>query len=150
MHPNPTDWASLYIGKPWLSGGRGPTSFDCWGLVWWVYQHHFGISLPCYPGLNADDKRIPIRLFSNAISQIDQGVLQDDPVLAAWKLTTTPSEGSGVVMGSNGYFAHVGIFTTMDGGLIIHSAENIGVVASTLREIQSKGMPTILFLNPTF
>jgi len=34
------------IGKPWLSNGRGPHAFDCWGLVAHVYQTELNITLP--------------------------------------------------------------------------------------------------------
>jgi cell wall-associated NlpC family hydrolase len=36
------------LGKPFKDGGRGPDSFDCWGLVAYVYQKYFGIRLIDY------------------------------------------------------------------------------------------------------
>jgi hypothetical protein len=37
--------ASSQLGKPYSYGDEGPNSFDCSGLVQWVYSH-VGISLP--------------------------------------------------------------------------------------------------------
>ena len=39
------EYAKNFIGKPYVYGGNGPNSFDCSGLVKYVYSH-FGISLP--------------------------------------------------------------------------------------------------------
>ena len=44
------------VGSPFADGGRGPDSFDCWGLVREVYRR-YGIILPdydigCYDILN--------------------------------------------------------------------------------------------------
>lgn len=35
-----------FIGLPWAPNGRGPDSFDCWGLVMAVFQEVRGIELP--------------------------------------------------------------------------------------------------------
>ena len=39
------DFSDL-IGKPYLDGGLGPDSFDCFGLVRWVWHKALGICLP--------------------------------------------------------------------------------------------------------
>jgi len=41
---------SRYIGLPYRVEGRGPTHYDCWGLVRLVYEDHFGIVLPIHTG----------------------------------------------------------------------------------------------------
>lgn len=38
-------YAGAELGKPYVYGDEGPNSFDCSGLVQWVYSH-VGISLP--------------------------------------------------------------------------------------------------------
>jgi len=35
-----------YIGKRWVANGKGPDTFDCWGLVADVYAKHLGLALP--------------------------------------------------------------------------------------------------------
>lgn len=37
-----------YIGKPFEDGGRGPDSFDCWGLVKDIFLREFNTELPEY------------------------------------------------------------------------------------------------------
>lgn len=136
MIPNRTDWPSLYIGRPWVSGGRGPDSFDCWGFVWWVYKTHFGLLLPCYPGLDATDLRCNLEAFS-AIETQAPGL--------CFTLATKGSEGAGIAMGACEKTAHVGIYSEMEGGLIIHCEEKSGVVASTESELRAKGIKKIVY-----
>lgn len=40
------NYAQQYIGYPYILGTAGPDTFDCSGLVQWVYAHVSGISLP--------------------------------------------------------------------------------------------------------
>lgn len=42
---DPVDFAARLIGRPYVWGAEGPDSFDCSGLVQYVYQE-FGIELP--------------------------------------------------------------------------------------------------------
>lgn len=41
-------WAEQYMGKPFEFKGRGPDTFDCWGLVKLVLSEQYGIELPDY------------------------------------------------------------------------------------------------------
>lgn len=36
------------LGLPFADGGRGPDSYDCWGIVREVYRR-YGVTLPDYP-----------------------------------------------------------------------------------------------------
>ena len=38
--------AKQYLGKKYVYGTAGPSTFDCSGLVYYVYKHHFGITVP--------------------------------------------------------------------------------------------------------
>lgn len=48
-------WTADYIGKPFADGGRGPGSYDCWGLIFSVYRDRLGIDLPAYGEISAAD-----------------------------------------------------------------------------------------------
>ena len=41
-------WAALWGGIPYVDKGRGPDSYDCWGLICAIYRDQFGICLPSY------------------------------------------------------------------------------------------------------
>ena len=41
-----TSIAGAQKGKPYVYGAAGPRSFDCSGLVYYVYQKRLGVSLP--------------------------------------------------------------------------------------------------------
>jgi len=41
-----TEWAQNYIGLKYEKLGRGPESYDCWGIIIKVYKDVFGITLP--------------------------------------------------------------------------------------------------------
>lgn len=49
------EWWERYIGAPFLDGGRGPDSYDCWGLVREVYARMLGVDLPSYGEISARD-----------------------------------------------------------------------------------------------
>ena len=38
--------AKQYLGCKYVYGTAGPSTFDCSGLVYYVYKHHFGITVP--------------------------------------------------------------------------------------------------------
>lgn len=38
-------YARLYLGYPYVSGAKGPSSFDCSGFVYYIFSH-FGIYIP--------------------------------------------------------------------------------------------------------
>lgn len=47
IHDIDMDHIGGLIGVPFEYGGRGPNSFDCYGLVKHIYEHH-GLQLPDY------------------------------------------------------------------------------------------------------
>ena len=51
------DYINSLIGKIFKDGGRGPDSFDCWGLVCDIYENCLGIMLPTYEFIAAADQR---------------------------------------------------------------------------------------------
>ena len=62
-------WTSNFIGLEFSSHGRGPTSFDCWGFCVHIFQKQFGIELPKFNELYADEAEIKSAL---AIAQDEQ------------------------------------------------------------------------------
>lgn len=38
-------WVNAYLGCSYVDGGRGPTEYDCWGLVRHARHHDLGLRL---------------------------------------------------------------------------------------------------------
>lgn len=116
-------WSTQFLCKPWRNGARGPDSFDCYGLVWWVYLKLLNIKLPLYAGVDALNGGLSARLIKG---EIEPGF---GPRL--WQRTENPAEFDVATMAQAfNPFTHVGIYTPSDGGLIIHAWESKSVVAS--------------------
>ena len=49
------DWWLKWVGLPFEDGGRGPHSYDCWGLLRAVYAERLGVDLPSYGEISARD-----------------------------------------------------------------------------------------------
>lgn len=48
-------WAQKYIGLPFAEGGRGPASFDCWGMVAAVLRAERGIEVEPFADIGTYD-----------------------------------------------------------------------------------------------
>ncbi|MEN6568065.1 MAG: NlpC/P60 family protein [Veillonellales bacterium] len=105
------------IGKPFQDGGRGPESYDCWGLVLEVFRR-YGIELPDYQiSCNADlniDKQI------NAERCNWVRCHGEIPVPAL------------VVIQESGLCDHTGVYT--GNGRFIHARQKVGVVKEAVEQ----------------
>ena len=115
-------WITQYIGKPWVTNGRGPDGFDCWGFVWWVYKHHFGIELERGLYVNPRD------LLSVA-RELDGGIPTHQGI---WDRVEVPVDGCGVAMSQHTRIHHVGVYLEVDGGMVFHCADAHFVTGSSL------------------
>lgn len=125
-------WAARYVGKPWVSGGRGPDSFDCWGLLHWVQRAEFGRELPSYPIPPAQKLRVTATMERAAAS-------------GEWELLSVPREGCAVGMSHHRKFHHVGCYTEADGGLVVHALEGKGVLAQPLARLRQDAWNRVEF-----
>ena len=105
------DYSKIYIGKPYASGGIGPNSFDCSGLIFTVSRESIGIQLP----------RTTKAIFSFCKEVGDSNREAGD--LVFFKTT------------SSGNVSHVGLY--IGSNQFIHAASdgpNTGVIISSLKE----------------
>lgn len=116
--------ANAYIGRPWIDGARGPDAFDCWGLLRWIEDKHFGLMLPDLPAL-PDETRNLYR------EQIETG---------AWTVIDQPVHGSGALL-RGGDRPHVGVFLDIDGGGVLHAQEGVGVMFTAKQQLRMMGYP---------
>ncbi|OAN45860.1 NlpC/P60 family protein [Magnetospirillum moscoviense] len=120
-------WAIALIGLPWsvhggeaaneriaVSGGSGPDSFNCWEFVRMVQARHFGRLLPEIG--NPEDMLVMGRTF------------RDHPERQRWAKVPDPMEGDCVLLRRSRHPIHVGIWLDVDGGGVLHCAQDAGVV----------------------
>lgn len=105
------EYSKQFIGKPYVSGGIGPNSFDCSGLIFTVSREAIGVQLP----------RTTRALF-NFCKDVD------DKEREAGDLVFFKTTSSGEV-------SHVGLY--IGSNQFIHAASdgpNTGVIISSLKE----------------
>lgn len=118
-------WALQYLGAPWVSGQSGPVAYDCYGLVRAVYRDVLGIDLPVIDVTQAE----PLRLRHAMEQQAG----------AAWLDVHTSAELDVVLMSHGKHPHHVGLWSAVDGGRVVHAVEGAGVVAQSLAALQLAG-----------
>ena len=119
------NWLNNYIGIPWVNGGRSIDGFDCWGLLWHIYQEYFDLKIECHPTHDA--------------SQISKNKALFMSEKRAWQRVEHPKNGDAVAMATGRAVHHVGIWLNVDGGMILHTMESTGCVLQTIPALQSRG-----------
>lgn len=123
-------WPLELIGKPWKAGARGPDSFDCWGLLAWVYKSRLGLDLPLMAELDPKN----LQAVSSAFVAISRG----------WQELKRPRDLCAVAMSQNKAIHHVGIWIESEKG-VLHAMEKSCVIFQPLHSLASSGFQTIKF-----
>ena len=89
------------IGMKFEDGGRGPDSYDCWGLVREIYKR-YGIELPdynisCYDNFNVTKEMENNRPFWQKIS-VDNAPV---PCIVAFRVSSPMVNHVGIYLGEN-------------------------------------------------
>jgi len=121
------------IGTKWVSGGKGPHEFDCWGLAQYWYREQLGIKLPEYPA-DADKVMEVARTLNKEVKT------------SAWTELSSPEPNCLVVMGRNTSITHVGVYLK-DGAVLHCSREARRTIIQTLHRL-SMYWGTIKFYIP--
>ena len=104
------NFANKLLGKPYVWGAEGPSSFDCSGFTYYVYKNAAGITLP---RVSADQSK-----YGTTVSKSN---------LRAGDLVFFDTSGA-----NNGAVSHVGIY--IGGGQMIHCSSSKGQVIKTSME----------------
>lgn len=123
------------IGLPYEVGGRGPSSFDCWGLVVHFYREAFDIDLPIYPNVDP----MNVRRVSGHMEKAASG--------ADWEKIMSPKNGCVVAMSRSKVFHHVGIWLDFNGGLCLHAFDGLQVMTHTLQQLKRQNFSKIAFFK---
>ena len=125
-----THWAVGYIGLPWVSGGASiDDGFDCWGFFKYIQLKHY-------------DRKLPeIELNKSNFSKAAR-----DGGFDRWSEVNKPKDGDAVLMRVAKYPNHVGTWIKNGEDIgILHSVENIGVLFSTVYQLQLTGWKIIKY-----
>ena len=116
-------WVNSYIGLPWVSGGRVFPEFDCWGLVRDVYRKQLDVELNNYPYNTGELLFVAKEMIAD---------LRED-----WVELEKPEDLCLVTMATKRAPHHVGIFLSLDGGLVLHSGEHQSACCQTVSQLKS-------------
>lgn len=98
-----------YTDVPYLNLGRDPRGWDCYGLVTYISQKHFGKILPdVHTYMNACD-------HSDVINTINSQ-------LVAWKKVVTPESGGVLLFNFRGHPVHCAM--VLDHQWMLHVQKN--------------------------
>mgnify|MGYP002641410247 FL=1 len=112
-----------YVGAPFEDGGRGPVSYDCWGLVRAVYFQELGLDLPSYGDISAHN----LRRVADAMGTAKDG--------EEWIEVETPEPFDVVVMRlhTKNWPGHVGVVS--DCGRMLHVESRTDAVVVPLSHV---------------
>lgn len=100
------------LGAPFVWGGRGPDSYDCWGLVVEVYRRMGRPILDVWQ----DQRESPLEVCK---------IMEEESRLARWTKTDPANYGDVIALSANKLIHHVGVFTPWG---ILHIAKGAGVL----------------------
>lgn len=129
MKPSPAlsdNWPEQYIGKMYT---------HCGEFVAEAYRELMDVELPSFVQ--------PSQSIKHAIERIKEG--KQEPI---WQPIDIPFELCAVGLGKGKYIHHVGIYTDMDGGKVIHADEGRPVLAHTIHQLRKQGFTRIEFYAP--
>lgn len=113
------------IGKPYVGGEMGPSRFDCYGLARQLQRDFWGRALPRFQ-LPGSSSRVAVASAIAAHPERDR-----------WTDVAEPVDGAIVVMARQDCGFHMGCWVDLDGGLVIHTLEQTGVVADPRFQLTS-------------
>lgn len=112
-------YVNSLLGRPYRAGAMGPGAFDCYGLARHLQAELFGRDLPLFQ-LPAEAGRFAV---ASAIAV--------HPERGRWQPAARPADGAMVVMSRQDCGFHLGVWLALDGGLVVHTVEQTGVVAES-------------------
>lgn len=120
-------WAADLIGKRYAVGAQGPDAFDCWGLVRYVLEHHYGIAVPEFDV--PPDNWVEANTLMTSAAE-----------LANWRNVPAMADGQVVMMARRRHPVHIGLAVVANGRLgVLHCAQPAGVLFQALPGLQAAG-----------
>lgn len=116
-----------YIGIPYVDKGRDPQGWDCWGLVRYCLEEHFGLVLPSF-----DEEYVSARDIRR-VEELYRTYSERD-----WRKLTNGQERPGDVvhMRLRNRPIHVGL--VIGEGYMLHVEEGVATAAERYKSLQWK------------
>lgn len=125
-------WFQKYLNKPWAPMGRGPSEYNCWGLVKRAKLDEQGVVLPEFP-----------EKIKEASENFDQCM---DSVIDKFVRIQSPRDKCIVLMSNSRDLHHVGICSVIGGKVsIVHASQKTGSVVDSLGSLRQRGFHNIQF-----
>lgn len=106
-------WTAQYIGLPFEPRGRGPSAYDCYGLVRLVMAEQFGIDLPSYAGSYDGTGREHVAELGRLVDATRPLLDLDEIPAGAERL------GDAILLRALGQPSHIGL--VIEPGLMLHT-----------------------------
>ncbi len=127
------EYCQAQLGKPWVSGARGPEEFDCWGLLVSIYKEVLGHQLDPHFGVDAKNIREVLRTVDSEIPR--------------WVEIPRPRHLCAVGMSTGRHVAHVGVWLDHEDGGVIHAASGRGVTFQSRISLRGIGINNLTFYS---
>jgi hypothetical protein len=126
-------WIEKYLGVPWKLNPTVPDSHNCWTLACCIQRDEFQRKVPEYqvPDLQ-DVQKVSAKLM---------GELKNPN----WVEIPKPVDGCMVGLSHSRIIHHVGVFSDVDGGLVVHCLDHSGVVAHNSAQLKRHRYSTVKF-----
>jgi hypothetical protein len=122
-------WHAPLIGAPYRDGGSDPAGWDCFGLICWCLERHFGVTgLDCHSGLRA-----PLAGLERA-ARIPMQAAAFEAGRPGWRRIERPVPGAGVLITVAGRPLHAGL--ALGGGRLLHVDRAIATCVERLDDPQ--------------
>ena len=118
-------WWNKYADKKFEIKGRGPDTFDCWGLLQWIYAHDRYF-------LNEDGEKVAARVILPGYEEFYEDTKDRETLSQVifeqrqerWREVTKPQQFDAILLRMRGVPMHVGVVTKP--GHMIHCAHGVG------------------------
>ena len=121
------NWPERYIGDEWINGKH-----DCWAFCRRVWAEVFSLVVPV--------------IDLDALNMLDvMRALRNDGEREKWASVLNPTEGCAVLMSQSNRPSHVGVWTEIDGGGVVHCVKGIGVIFSSVSALSVMGYRILVF-----
>jgi cell wall-associated NlpC family hydrolase len=130
------EFVNEYIGIPYVCNARGPTAFDCYGLVLHVYERVANIKLPDW-GVKDAETETAIKSITSALQESYDNDL--------FRVVDQPQDLDVAVLKRHKMAHHVGVY--INHGILHCSVSSGGVVWERPSNFHSAGRGVLEYLR---